>query len=87
MTQLFVAWSVDGQCALDHLTPLAYRELRRIVASYLRRERLGHGLQPTALVHEVSVRLIDQNIADCYSCVQFFALTANRKGSLFYVRC
>ena len=46
------------QFAPDHLWPLVYGELRRLAASYLRRERPGHTLQPTALVHEVYLKLV-----------------------------
>ena len=51
----------DGE-ALDRLLPLVYDELRKIAAGYLRRERGDHTLQPTALVHEAYVRLIDQRV-------------------------
>jgi len=46
--------------ALGALTPALYAELRRLAAAYLRRERTGHTLQPTALVHEAYMRLVDQ---------------------------
>jgi RNA polymerase sigma-70 factor, ECF subfamily len=54
-----------------------YKELRRMAAGYLRRERGGHTLQPTALVHAAYLQLIDQKIADCHTRAQFFAIAAN----------
>src|SRR5947209_1008225 len=48
-----------------------------MAASYLRREREDHTLQPTALVHEAYLRLIDQSIVDCHNRDQFFAIAAN----------
>jgi hypothetical protein len=52
VTRLLVCWSQGDRSALSELTPLVYRELRRLAAAYLRRERRSHTLQPTALVHE-----------------------------------
>ena len=62
--------------APDHLLPLIYGELRRLAASYLRRERPGHTLQPTALVHEAYVRLLDQRKVDWSNRAQFMGLAA-----------
>ena len=55
---------------------LVYGELRRLAASYLRRERPGHTLQPTALVHEAYVRLLDQRQIDWCNRAQFIGLAA-----------
>jgi RNA polymerase sigma factor (TIGR02999 family) len=77
VTRLLVSWSGGDQCALDRLVPVVYKELRRMAAGYLRRERGGHTLQPTALVHDAYLRLIDQKIADCHTRTQFFAIAAN----------
>jgi RNA polymerase sigma factor (TIGR02999 family) len=60
VTELLRAWASGDQQALDQLTPLVYGELRQLAASHLRREREGHTLQPTALVHEAYLRLVDQ---------------------------
>jgi RNA polymerase sigma factor (TIGR02999 family) len=61
VTQLLVKWSEgDGQ-ALEILMPLVYGELRRLARNYLQRERQNHTLQPTALVNEAYLKLIDQN--------------------------
>src|ERR671912_761795 len=62
--------------SLDSLLPLVYDELRRLAAGYLRRERPGHTLQPTALVHEAYVRLIDQRQVDWTNRAQFVGLAA-----------
>jgi RNA polymerase sigma factor (TIGR02999 family) len=62
--------------ALGKLLPLVYQELRRVAGRYMRDERRGHTLQPTALVHEVFLRLVDQDHADWQNRVQFFAVAA-----------
>jgi len=62
--------------APDQLLPIIYAELRRLAASYLRRERPGHTLQPTALVHEAYVRLLDQRKVDWSNRAQFMGLAA-----------
>jgi hypothetical protein len=58
---LLQAWGRGHVEARDQLLPLVYQELRRRAAAYLRRERLGHTLQPTALVHEAYLRLVKQD--------------------------
>lgn len=63
VTSLLVASSQGDQEALDKLLPLVYAELRRIAERYLHRERQDHTLQPTALVHEAYLRLIDQTVS------------------------
>ena len=60
VTQLLVQWANGDKQALDDLTPLVYKELRRLAASHLRKERKSHTLQPTALVNEAYLRLVDQ---------------------------
>uniref|UniRef100_Q029D1 RNA polymerase, sigma-24 subunit, ECF subfamily n=1 Tax=Solibacter usitatus (strain Ellin6076) TaxID=234267 RepID=Q029D1_SOLUE len=62
---------------MDELLPLVYRELRGLARGYLRHERPDHTLQPTALVHEAYLRLVDQTQAPGQSHVQFFAIAAN----------
>jgi len=61
MTLLLARWADGDQQALEDLTPLVYKELRRLAASYLRKERKGHTLRPTALVHETYLRLVNQS--------------------------
>lgn len=75
-TELLVAWSAGDSMARERMLPLVYDELRRLAAVYLRRERAGHTLQPTALVHEAYVRLIDQRRADWSNRAQFIGLAA-----------
>src|ERR1041385_8313164 len=57
ITQLLHQWQEGDKSALDQLTPVVYRELRKIASGQLRRERLGHTLQPTALINEAYMRL------------------------------
>ena len=75
-TELLVAWTGGDAAARERMLPLVYDELRRLAAAYLRRERPGHTLQPTALVHEAYVRLIDQRRADWSNRAQFIGLAA-----------
>ena len=58
VTALLGDWSRGDRSALDQLLPLVYAELRLIATRQLRKERVGHTLQPTALVHEVYLRLV-----------------------------
>lgn len=69
---------LSGGCsrAADELLPLVYRELRGLAAGYLRRERAGHTLQPTALVHEAYMRLVDQSRVDWRGRTHFKAVAA-----------
>src|SRR5437763_13607475 len=76
ITQLFIEWSKGDQKALDKLMPLVYSELRRLAGNYLRRERLGHTLQPTALVNEAYLKLIDQKNAKWQNRTQFYGVAA-----------
>jgi RNA polymerase sigma factor (TIGR02999 family) len=75
-TQLLVEWNRGNQAALDELFPIVYDELRRLARNYLRLERTGHTLQPTALVHEAYLRLIDQRSVSWQNRGQFFGLAA-----------
>jgi RNA polymerase sigma factor (TIGR02999 family) len=76
VTALLHAWSAGDPSARDRLVPLVYNELRRRAAAHLRRERPGHTLQPTALVHEAYLRLIDQDRAAWQDRVQFFRVAS-----------
>ena len=62
--------------ALDRLVPIVYPELRRLAGGYLRNERPGHTLQPTALVHEAYARLVKQDQPDYLSRNHFMAVAA-----------
>jgi DNA-directed RNA polymerase specialized sigma24 family protein len=64
VTRLLRNAQAGDKAALDELLPLVYNELRRLAASHLRRERANHTLQPTALVHEAYLRLVDQREVD-----------------------
>jgi RNA polymerase sigma factor (TIGR02999 family) len=76
VTQLLVDWSNGDRVALDQLTPLVYDELRRLADRHLRRERLDHTLQSTALVHEAYLRLIDQKHVQWQNRAHFFGVAA-----------
>jgi RNA polymerase sigma factor (TIGR02999 family) len=76
VTELLHAWSGGDEGARDRLMPLVYGELRRRAAACLRRERRGHTLQPTALVHEAYLRLVDQRRAVWQNRAQFFAVAS-----------
>ena len=76
VTQLLVDWSNGDQSALDKLMPVVYDELRRLASNYLRRERAGHTLQPTALVNEAYLKLVDQRQARWQNRAQFFGVAA-----------
>lgn len=76
VTQCLIDYSGGDRAALDEVLSLVYAELRRIAASYLRRERRDHTLQPTALVHEAYMRLVDQKNVNWQNRAQFFGLAA-----------
>lgn len=75
-TALLVASGSGDAGARDRMLPLIYDELRSLAATYLRRERPGHTLQPTALVHEAYMRMIDQRQVDWSNRAQFVGLAA-----------
>src|SRR5438477_2307638 len=76
VTALLGDWSRGNRDALNQLLPLVYAELRRTAARQLRRERVNHTLQPTALVHEVYLRLVDQRHVDWHNRAHFFGVAA-----------
>lgn len=76
ITGLLTAWQAGDEGALNDLLPVVYDELRRQARRALRREAEGHTLQPTALVHEAYLRLIDQRRSQWESRTQFFAVAA-----------
>jgi RNA polymerase sigma factor (TIGR02999 family) len=76
ITQLLQAWSEGSSEALEQLTPLIYRELHRLAAHYMSRERPGHTLQPTAVVNEAYMRLIDWKNASWQNRAHFFGVSA-----------
>src|SRR3982751_3415485 len=76
ITQLLIDWSSGDQAALEKLMPLVYNELRRLATNYLRRERASHTLQPTALVNEAYLKLVDQRNAKWQNRAHFFGISA-----------
>src|SRR5690349_10073434 len=76
VTALLLDWGRGDQSALDRLMPLVYAELRRVAQNQLRLESPGHTLQPTALVHETYLRLVDQQRIEWRNRAQFFAVAA-----------
>jgi RNA polymerase sigma factor (TIGR02999 family) len=60
VTLLLRRWGQGDRSALELLSPLVYQELHQLADGYMRRERPGHTLQPTALIHEAYLRLVDQ---------------------------
>lgn len=76
VTQLLQDWSKGNQQALEELLPLIYNELRHLAHNFLYRERPGHTLQTTALVHEAYLKLIDQKDARWQNRSHFFAIAA-----------
>jgi RNA polymerase sigma factor (TIGR02999 family) len=77
ITELLLAVSEGGRAALDQLIPFVYDDLRRVAAAQMRREAGGHSLQPTALVHEVYVRLVDQRHLKWRNRAHFFGVAAS----------
>ncbi len=75
-TQLLRAWAGGDRGALEELTPHVYRALRRIAGRQMQNERAGQTLQPTALVHEAWLELIDITNVDWKHRAQFFAVSA-----------
>ena len=69
-------WSSGKADALDMLMPVVYAELHRQAANYLRRERIGHTLQATALINEVYLKLIDQREVNWQNRAHFFGIAA-----------
>jgi len=76
VSDLLRAWGGGDVEARDQLLMVVYQELRRRAAAHLRRERAGHTLQPTALVHEVYLRLVKQDRAAWQNRAQFFGVAS-----------
>jgi RNA polymerase sigma factor (TIGR02999 family) len=76
VTALLHSWSRGEAAALERLVPLIFEDLRRMARRHLGREREGHTLQPTALVNEVYLKLVDQRGADWQNREQFFAVAS-----------
>lgn len=76
ITELLRNWRGGDKAAMDKLLPIVYDELRRLAASFFRRERLNHTLQATALVHEAYLRLVDQSRVGWENRAHFFGSAA-----------
>ncbi len=77
LTQMLIQLSEGNAQMVDDILPLIYDELRRLAGNYLRRERSDHTLQPTALVHEAYIKLIDQTQVKWQNRAHFFGIAAN----------
>ena len=76
VSALLRAWSEGDQSALERLTPIVYSELHRLARRYMKGERPGHSLQPTALVNEAYVRLVGYKRMQWQNRAHFFAVSA-----------
>lgn len=76
VTDILQAWRRGDRAATEQLIELVYEDLRAMAASYLRGERANHTLEPTALVHESYLRLVDQRRIDWQERGHFFAVAA-----------
>jgi len=76
ITDLLLELSKGNAPAIDALLPVVYEELKGLAAHFLRRERANHTLQPTALVHEAYLKLIDQTRANWQNRAHFFGIAA-----------
>jgi RNA polymerase sigma-70 factor (ECF subfamily) len=76
ITELLMRWRAGDEEALETLVPVVYNELRHLAHRYLQRERTGHTLQSTALVHEAYIRLNRQGASDFANRAHFFAISA-----------
>src|SRR5271156_3089033 len=77
ITTLLRDFAAGNKGALDRLIPLVYPQLQRLARGYMRNERTGHTLQPTALVHEAYARLLRQNQPDYNSRAHFMGVAAH----------
>lgn len=78
ITRLLNQLAAGQQDVLPQLIPVVYDELRRLAASYLRRERRSHTFQPTALVHEAYLRLVEQEGVQWRNRAHFFGIAAQQ---------
>jgi RNA polymerase sigma factor (TIGR02999 family) len=76
ITDLLLAWNAGDRQALERLMPIVHDELRRLARRYMAGERPGHPLQPTALVNEAYLRLIDSSRVRWQNRTHFFAVAA-----------
>lgn len=88
VTQMLIDWGNGDPEALERLMPLVYDELHGLAESYMRRERPGHTLQPTALVNEAYLQLVDQKRIQWQNRGHFFGVAAQlmRRITMLHVR-
>ena len=82
VSQLLHAWSNGDQTARDKLIPLVYDELRQMARRYMERQRPGHTLQSTELIHEAYLRLVDQQDVHWQNRAHFFGVAAKAMRSI-----
>ncbi len=76
VTQLLLAWNNGDSAAFEQLVPLVQAELHKLARNYMRQERAGHPLQPTALVNEAYIRLIEWQNVEWQNRAHFFGVSA-----------
>lgn len=76
ITELLFAWNNGDPAALNRLMPLVETELRKLARRHMRREEVAHTLEPTALVNELYLKLVDQKKARWFNRAHFFAIAA-----------
>ncbi len=76
VTQLLLAWNNGDSAAFEQLVPLVQAELHKLARNYMRQERGGHPLQPTALVNEAYIRLIEWQHVEWQNRAHFFGVSA-----------
>lgn len=76
ITQMLLELTGDNRKAVDEILPLIYPELRKLAGTYLKKERENHTLQPTALVHEAYLKMIDQDRVKWQNRAHFFGIAA-----------
>jgi RNA polymerase sigma-70 factor, ECF subfamily len=77
VTALLMDWQAGEPSALERLLPIVYGELQRIAAAYLQAEHRSHTLQPTALIHEAYLRLVNQKVPNFRSRQHFYGVAAH----------
>jgi RNA polymerase sigma factor (TIGR02999 family) len=82
VTELLIEWSNGDKAALDKLTPLVHKELRRLAHHYMSHERPGHTLQTTALVNEAYLRLVNRKGFHWQNRAHFFGIAATLMRSI-----
>jgi RNA polymerase sigma factor (TIGR02999 family) len=85
--ELFRQWRAGDSAALQRLLPLVYDELHRVAQRHLRRERPGHTLQTTALIHEAYMKLMDQRPVEVRDRCHFVALTSHLMRQILVDHC